>query len=156
MRLFKQTIVCLISQPIVKEKFMNEIEYRLNEKISVEQFVDVLNRSTLAARRPLENAERVQRMLDHANLTVTAWDGDKLVGVSRSVTDFSFCCYLSDLAVDESYQRSGIGRELILRTREAAGLECALLLLSAPAAMEYYPKVGFEKLENAFAIKREK
>ena len=135
---------------------MNKIEYRLNEKIRVEQFVDVLNRSTLAARRPLENAERVQRMLYHANLTITAWDGDKLVGVSRSVTDFSFCCYLSDLAVDESYQRSGIGRELIRRTREAAGLECALLLLSAPAAMDYYPKVGFEKLENAFAIKREK
>ncbi len=135
---------------------MNEIEYRVNETISVEQFVDLLNRSTLAARRPLDSADRVQRMLDNANLTVTAWDGDKLVGVSRSLTDFSFCCYLSDLAVDESYQRSGIGKELVRRTREVAGLECMLLLLSAPAAMEYYPKVGFEKLENAFAIPREK
>jgi predicted N-acetyltransferase YhbS len=134
---------------------MHKIKYRINQAISVEQFIDLLNRSTLAARRPLESAERVQRMLDHANLTVTAWDGDKLVGASRSLTDFSFCCYLSDLAVDESYQRSGIGRELIRRTREAAGLECTLLLLSAPAAMGYYPKVGFEKLENAFAIKRE-
>lgn len=96
---------------------MPNIEYRVDEKISVEQFIDLLNRSTLAARRPLESAERVQRMLDHANLIVTAWDGDKLVGVSRSVTDFSFCCYLSDLAVDESYQRSGIGKELIRRAR---------------------------------------
>ncbi len=135
---------------------MPKIEYRVNDKISVEQFIDLLERSTLAARRPLENAERVQRMLDNTNLTVTAWDGDKLIGVSRSLTDFSFCCYLSDLAVDESYQRSGIGKELIRRTRKEAGLECTLLLLSAPAAMEYYPKVGFEKLENAFAIKREK
>ena len=102
-----------------------------------------------------DRAERVQRMLDNANLIVTAWDGDRLVGVSRAVTDFSYCCYLSDLAVDESYQRAGIGKELVRRTREAAGLECTLLLLSAPAAMGYYPKIGFEKLENAFAIKRE-
>lgn len=135
---------------------MPGIEYRINDKISVEQFVEVLQRSTLGARRPLDSAERVQRMLDHANLTVTAWDGDKLVGVSRSMTDFSYCCYLSDLAVNESYQRSGIGRELIRRTREETGLECTLLLLSAPAAMDYYPKIGFEKMENAFAIKREK
>lgn len=135
---------------------MPQIEYRVNEKISVEQFVDLLNRSTLAARRPLESAERVQRMLDHANLTITAWDGEKLVGVSRALTDFSFCCYLSDLAVDETCQCSGIGKELIRHTREEAGLECTLLLLSAPAAMEYYPKVGFEKLGNAFAIIRER
>jgi len=135
---------------------MPNIEYRVNDTISVEQFMDLLQRSTLAPRRPLDSAERVQRMLDHANLTITAWDGDKLVGVSRSLTDFSFCCYLYDLAVDEPYQHSGIGRELVRRTREEAGVECTVLLLSAPAAMEYYPKVGFKKLENAFAIKREK
>lgn len=135
---------------------MQNIEYRVNEKISVEQFIDLLHRSTLAARRPLDNAVRVQRMLDHANLTVTAWDGNKLVGISRALTDFSYCCYLSDLAVDESYQRSGIGKELVRRTRELAGVETSLILLSAPDAMAYYPKVGFEKLENAFAIKREK
>lgn len=135
---------------------MQNIEYRINETITVEQFIDLLLRSTLAARRPLDNAARVQRMLDHANLTVTAWDGGKLVGVARSLTDFSFCCYLSDLAVDESHQRSGIGRELIRRTREVAGPECSLILLSAPAAMEYYPRVGFERVENAFAVKRER
>ena len=134
---------------------MPDIRYRVHEKISVEQFIDLLQRSTLAARRPLDRAERVQHMLDNANLIVTAWDGDRLVGVSRAVTDFSYCCYLSDLAVDESYQRAGIGKELVRRTREAAGLECTLLLLSAPAAMGYYPKIGFEKLDNAFAIQRE-
>lgn len=95
-------------------------------------------------------------MLDNANLTVTAWDGDKLVGVSRAVTDFSFCCYLSDLAVDESYQHSRIGKMLVTFMCIVAGEEASLLLISAPAAMEYYPKVGFEKLENAFAIKRER
>jgi uncharacterized glyoxalase superfamily protein PhnB len=80
-------------------------------------------------------------MLDHANLTITAWDGEKLIGVSRALTDFSFCCYLSDLAVDESYQRSGIGRELIRCTREEAGLECVLLLLSAPPRWSTIPKL---------------
>lgn len=134
---------------------MPDIQYRVQEKISVEQFIDLLWRSTLANRRPLDRVERVQRMLDNANLIVAAWEGDRLVGVSRAVTDFSYCCYLSDLAVDEAYQRAGIGKELVRRTREAAGLECTLLLLSAPAAMGYYPKIGFEKLDNAFAIQRE-
>lgn len=134
---------------------MQEIQYRVNGELSVEQFIDVLQRSTLAARRPLDDAARVGRMLAHANLTITAWDGDTLVGVARSLSDFAFCCYLSDLAVDAAYQRAGIGRELIRRTQAAAGPECTLLLLSAPAAMAYYPKVGFEKLENAFAIKRQ-
>lgn len=135
---------------------MPRIEYRVNEKISVEQFKDLLHRSTLAERRPLDNMERIQLMLDHANLTVTAWDGEKLVGIARSSTDFSFYCYLSDLGVDEAYQRSGIGKMLVTLTRIVAGEEASLILLSAPAAMEYYPKVGFVKLENAFAIKRER
>ena len=134
---------------------MPDIQYRVQEKISVEQFMDLLRRSTLANRRPLDRAERVQRMLDNANLIVTAWEGDRLVGVSRAVTDFSFCSYLWDHAVDEAYQGAGIGMELVRRRREAAGLECTLLLLSAPAAMGYYPKIGFEKLDNAFAIQRE-
>lgn len=135
---------------------MSAVEYRINHTLTVEQFIDLLNRSTLAARRPLASAERVQRMLDYANLTVTAWDGEKLVGVARSSTDFAFYCYLPDLAVDEAYQRSGIGKMLITLTRIVAGDEASLILLSAPAAMEYYPKVGFEKLENAFAVKRER
>ena len=135
---------------------MPNTHYRINHQISVEQFIDLLQRSTLAARRPLDSRERVQRMLDHVNLIVTAWDGEKLVGVARSSTDFAFYCYLSDLAVDDTYQRSGIGKMLITFTRIVAGDEASLILLSAPAAMEYYPKVGFEKLENAFAIKRER
>lgn len=135
---------------------MHTLEYRINHQIRVEQFIDLLQHSTLAARRPLDSMERVQRMLDNANLTVTAWDGDKLVGVARSSADFAFYCYLFDLAVDETYQRSGIGKMLIPLTRIVAGEDASLILPSAPAAMKYYPKVGFEKLENAFAIKRER
>ena len=155
-RLFASFSVHSNVKKIIKGELIPNIEYRVNHKISVEQFIDLLQRSTLAARRPLDSAERVRRMLDNANLTVTAWDEAKLVGVARSSTDFAFYCYMSDLAVDESYQRSGIGKMLLTFTRIVAGEEVSLLLLSAPTAMEYYPKVGFEKLENAFAIKREK
>lgn len=134
---------------------MQEIEYRVNAEFSAEHFIDLVRRSDLN-RSMVDDPARIQRMLDHANLTVAAWDGDKLVGIARSLTDFSYCCYLSDLAVDKEYQHAGIGKMLVTFTRIIAGEECTLLLLSAPAAMEYYPKVGFEKLENAFAIKRER
>jgi predicted N-acetyltransferase YhbS len=134
---------------------MQRITYRINNTLSVGQFIDLLQRSTLAARRPVNDPARIQQMIDHANLTITAWDGDRLVGAARSLTDFSYCCYLSVLAVDESYQRSGIGKELVQRTRRAAGEKAALILLSAPAAMTYYPKIGFEKADNTFIIRRE-
>lgn len=136
---------------------MTNIAYHVNVEVSVAQFRDVLARSTLGERRPVQDAGRLQRMLDHANLTVTAWDGALLVGISRALTDFSFCCYLSDLAVDVAYQRRGIGRELLRRTHEASGVaETALILLSAPAAMGYYPRIGLEKLENAFMVGRQR
>lgn len=93
-------------------------------------------------------------MFANASLVFSAWHDGKLVGVCRALTDFSYCCYLSDLAVDKAFQRHGIGRELIARVQEAIGDEVALILLSAPEAMEYYPKVGFEKIENGFIIKR--
>ena len=128
----------------------------LNAPLTVEQFKDLLQRSTLGERRPIDSAPRLQRMLDYANLTITAWDGNLLVGVSRALSDFSFCCYLSDLAVDQAYQRRGIGKELVRRTHEAAGAdETALILLSAPAAMDYYPKIGMQRMDNAFVIRRE-
>src|SRR5215469_15443268 len=103
-----------------------------------------------------KDAERIARMYNNSNLIVTAWDGRTLVGVSRALTDFSFCCYLSDLAVRRSYQHHGIGKELIRLTRERASEEVNLLLLSVSTAMEYYPKVGMEKVENGFIIKRTK
>jgi GNAT superfamily N-acetyltransferase len=128
--------------------------YRSNIKITVPEFIDLLKRSTLDQRRPVNEPERIKKMLTHGNVLITAWSGDKLIGVSRALTDFTFCCYLSDLAVDESYQHQGIGKELIRLTHEEAGLETMLILLAAPAAVQYYPKVGMEKFEHCFIIRR--
>ena len=95
------------------------IDYKINEPISVKQFIALLNKTTLGARRPLEDEKRVAAMLHHADLLITAWDGERLVGMARSVTDFAYCCYLSDLAVDEQYQKQGIGLQLIEHTKQA-------------------------------------
>ncbi|MGC1241712.1 MAG: GNAT family N-acetyltransferase [Chryseosolibacter sp.] len=132
------------------------ITYRSNIKITADDFVDLLKRSTLDARRPVDQPERIQRMLDHANVVVTAWSGERLVGVSRAVTDFSFCCYLSDLAVDARFQHQGIGKELVTLTHEAAGMETMLILLAAPAATEYYPKIGMTRFQHCFIRDRKK
>ena len=132
------------------------IRYTIGDNLSPAEFVDVLERSGLAARRPVDEPERIRAMVENANLTVCARDDrGVLVGVSRAVTDFAYCCYLSDIAVDRALRGRGIGRELIRRTHEAAGGEpVTLLLLSAPAAMDYYPKVGLTKLDNCFGTVR--
>jgi GNAT superfamily N-acetyltransferase len=105
--------------------------------------------------RPLCDAARITRMLEHSNLVISAWDGDRLVGVARSITDWAWCCYLADLAVLPAYQSQGIGKRLIDLTREAVGPESIVLLLSVPDALDYYPKVGLEKVNNGFIIHRE-
>lgn len=128
-----------------------DIQYRNDRPLDAAQFVDILRRSTLAQRRPVDSPERIARMLKHANVLITAWDGDLLVGVSRALTDFSFCCYLSDLAVDEAYQRRGIGKRLIEETHDTAGRETRLILLAAPAAVDYYPKVGLQKFPYCYS-----
>jgi predicted N-acetyltransferase YhbS len=120
--------------------------------ITSAQFVDVLNRSTLAERRPVDDLKRIADMLSHANLVCTAWDGDILVGVSRSLTDFSYCCYLSDLAVDVAYQKKGIGKELIQVTQSRLHPHCKIILLSAPKAEGYYPKIGFNHFHSAWIL----
>lgn len=130
------------------------IQYDHKRTITADQFIDVLNRSTLAERRPVNDLKRIKRMLRHGNILITAWDGDVLVGISRALSDFSFCCYLSDLAVDVAYQKQGIGKELIRRTHEVAGEEVTLILLAAPKAAEYYPKIGMERFTDCFLIRR--
>lgn len=132
----------------------SEIAYRSNIKITAEQFIGLLNRSTLGERRPVGDKERIQRMLDHGNVLVTAWQNELLVGVSRALTDFAFCCYLSDLAVDKNFQHKGIGKRLIDLTHEVSGEQTMLLLLAAPAAREYYPKVNMERFEHCFVRHR--
>lgn len=127
-------------------------DYFTDRPVTPEQFRDLLVRSTLGARRPVDDAETVAGMIANANLAVTCWEDDLLVGIARSVTDFHYCCYLSDLAVDEGYQRRGIGKELIRLTKERLGPRCKLILLSAPAASSYYPRLGFRKHESAWVL----
>lgn len=131
---------------------MSAIEYHLNWPLDAIDVAAVFDASGI--RRPTRDLARIERMFANANLTISAWHEGKLVGVCRALTDFSYCCYLSDLAVDKAFQKHGIGRELVARVRSAIGEEVALVLLSAPEAMAYYPKLGFEKAENGFIIKR--
>ena len=128
------------------------IEYKVNAPLDTEQIVSVYESSGI--RRPTGDRDRIRKMFDHANLIVSAWDNGKLVGISRALADFSYCCYLSDLAVRSEYQRMGIGRALLRITKEQAGDQSMLLLLSAPEAMEYYPKMQFESVKNGFIINR--
>jgi GNAT superfamily N-acetyltransferase len=129
-----------------------ELTYDLEPGLGASEFIDLLVRSTLAERRPVGEPGTIEGMLRHAGVIVTARDGGRLVGVSRAITDFSYCTYLSDLAVDEAYQRRGIGRELIRRTHEAAGLRTTLILLAAPAARGYYPHVGMAAHDSCWVI----
>jgi predicted N-acetyltransferase YhbS len=135
------------------------ILYRLEPDLPAEEFRAVLVASTLAERRPVSDLPRLERMLRHANLIVTARDdggGGRLVGISRALTDFSYCCYLSDLAVDVSYQRQGIGKRLIEETHRAAGELTTLLLLAAPAAETYYPAIGMQHMPQCWSFARKR
>jgi predicted N-acetyltransferase YhbS len=129
------------------------IQYRDDASLTVPVAIDLYNRSTLGARRPVHRPDIFAGMLQNANLTVTAWDGGRLIGISRTLTDFTYVAYLSDLAVDTEYQNKGIGRQLIAETRARLKPECMIVLLSAPQANEYYPKVGFEHHPRAWVLK---
>jgi GNAT superfamily N-acetyltransferase len=128
------------------------VSYALEPNLTASQFIDLLRRSTLAERRPIDEPATIQGMLDHADVLIAARIDGLLVGVSRAITDFSYCTYLSDLAVDEAYQRQGIGRELIRRTHEAAGLLTTLILLAAPKARAYYPHIGMTPHDSCWII----
>jgi len=132
------------------------IDYALEPDLSSAEFRAVLIASTLGERRPVDDAERLEAMLRNADLVLTARDGARLVGVSRAITDFVYCCYLSDLAVDLAYQRQGIGRRLVAETRKAAGEGATLVLSAAPAAAAYYPAIGMVRLQGAWSIPRER
>jgi predicted N-acetyltransferase YhbS len=130
------------------------IDYRDNASITAKQAIDLYKRSTLGERRPVHNVQTFEAMLKNANLTITAWDGEKLVGISRSLTDFAYVAYLADLAVDQQYQRSGIGKQLIKETKVRLGAECMIVLLAAPKANEYYEHIGFEHNPRAWTLKK--
>jgi predicted N-acetyltransferase YhbS len=132
---------------------MNGIRYTYGNKLDLEQVIELYQASTLGERRPVDNRQTMSDMIRHANLVVTAWDGDLLVGIARTLTDFSYVGYLSDLAVRGSHQRNGIGIKLIQKTREKMGPESMLVLLAAPKAVAYYPKIGFAKHESAWTLR---
>lgn len=139
---------------ITKKHGNNKINYRSGVVPTVQGIVKLYNDAGLP--RPTHDPKRIKAMFENSDLIITAWDQDKLVGVSRTITDWVWCSYLADLAVSPDYKRSGIGKKLIDLTREKIGEQSMLLLLSVPTAMDYYPKVGFVRENRAFTIHRTK
>jgi predicted N-acetyltransferase YhbS len=130
---------------------MTNIIYKVESSLDPSEFIDVLNRSSLGERRPVDDLSRIKKMCENANLIVTARSDGKLIGIARSITDFSYCIYLSDLAVLKVYQKKGIGKKLIEETKKMAP-HAKLILLSAPAAIDYYPKIGMKKHDYCFIL----
>ncbi|SEO19420.1 Acetyltransferase (GNAT) domain-containing protein [bacterium A37T11] len=129
-----------------------EIIYKTDHLPSAKEVIEVYRSSGI--RRPIEDIDRITEMYAGSNLIVTAWYGEQLIGVSRALTDFSYCCYLSDLAVALPYQKMGIGKKLVALTKEKAGDRSTLILIAAPEALDYYPKIGLSKIDKAFVINR--
>jgi predicted N-acetyltransferase YhbS len=133
------------------------VTYSLEPDLSAEEFRAVLIASTLGARRPVDDLPRLDKMLRQADVIVTARDGTRLVGISRAVTDFCYCCYLSDLAVAAAYQRQGIGKRLVAETHKSAGVELtSLVLVAAPGAESYYPGIGMQQRPSCWTLKRKR
>jgi GNAT superfamily N-acetyltransferase len=135
---------------------MSEVVYAIEQELTVEEFRQLLYDSGLAPRRPVDDLARLERMLRGANLTITARIDGALVGIARSVTDWSFCCYLSDLAVSQAAQGKGIGRELIEQTRRHCGPEVSVILAAAPAAVAFYERIGMPRIPDAFRYRSER
>ncbi|WP_081211727.1 GNAT family N-acetyltransferase [Salegentibacter sediminis] len=134
---------------------MNDIKYKVGMLPKISEIIEVYDNSGI--KRPTKDSDRIAKMYENSNLIITAaWLNNELIGISRSITDFCYACYLSDLAVKSEYQKAGIGKQLIKLTEKEIGEETALILLSAPMAMEYYPKIGFKKVNNGFIIPRTK
>lgn len=131
---------------------MSEIEYKTNVPINAREIIELYRDANLP--RPIEDTARIEKMFANSNLIISAWKDNELIGISRSLTDFSWCCYLADLAVRKDFQKAGIGRKLVELTREAVGENSMVLLLSVPDALAYYPKIGMETVENGFIFNR--
>jgi GNAT superfamily N-acetyltransferase len=131
------------------------IEYKVNTPVSTDQFIELLSKSTLGERRPIDDRECMEGMVKNSNLMVTAWHDETLVGIARSITDFYYACYLSDLAVRKKYQKSGIGKKLQAVTQEQLGPQCKLILIAAPAANSYYEHLGFTHNRRCWLLDRD-
>lgn len=135
------------------ENNLNNITYKINEDIEPELIIDVYNSSGI--KRPTTDLPRIKKMYQNSNLVVSAWQDDKLIGIGRALTDFSYCCYLSDLAVAKDCQSKGVGRTILDIIRKEAGPQCVFFLHAAPNAVDYYPKVGMKHWDDCFFIPRE-
>ncbi|MDQ3708485.1 MAG: GNAT family N-acetyltransferase [Actinomycetota bacterium] len=127
------------------------VELRVGNELDLDVVTDVYRDSTLGERRPVDDRERMRTMLANANLVVTAWDADAMVGIARSLSDFAYATYLSDLAVRRSYQRRGVGKALIARIQREGGA-ARIILLAAPAAADYYPRIGLRRHDSAWCL----
>jgi len=132
------------------------IEYKINAPVSTDQFIGLLRESSLGERRPIEDRACMEGMVTNSNLMVTAWHGEELIGIARSMIDFHYACYLSDLAVHMKYQRSGIGKKLQVKTQKQLGPNCKLILIAAPAANSYYEHIGFTNNQRCWVLDRDK
>lgn len=132
------------------------IEYKINAPVSTDQFINLLRASTLGERRPIDDRECMEGMVKNSNLMVTAWHGEELIGIARSMTDFHYACYLSDLAVHMKYQRNGRGKKLQVKTQQQLGPNCKLILVAAPAANSYYEHIGFTNNQRCWVLERDK
>jgi predicted N-acetyltransferase YhbS len=132
---------------------MSSIQYRVGNDLDVNEVIELYEKSTLGERRPTDSPEIFQDMIQNADLIVTAWDGNILIGISRTLTDFAYVAYLADLAVHKDYQRQGIGKELVRKTRAELKESCFITLLAAPMADAYYERIGFERNPRAWVLK---
>ncbi|TGO03360.1 GCN5 family acetyltransferase [Candidatus Thiomargarita nelsonii] len=128
------------------------IKYKVNTPVSAEQFIELLQESTLGERRPIDDRDCMEGVVKNSNLMVSAWDGEKLIGIARSMTDFHYACYLSDLAVHKKYQKIGVGKKLQIITQEQLGPKCRLILVAAPAANSYYEHIGFTNNKRCWVL----
>jgi GNAT superfamily N-acetyltransferase len=138
--------------PLGQEDVVVGIEYRVGNDLDLDQVIGLYRSSTLGERRPVDQRDCMAQMIAAAPLVVTAWHGDRLVGIARTLTDTCYVAYLADLAVDRSYQRQGIGRQLVRRTRMSLGDRATIVLLAAPAAVDYYPRIGFKHHPQAWVL----
>ncbi len=130
------------------------IKYKINTPVSADKFIELLCQSTLGERRPIDDRECMEGVVKNSNLMVSAWDGENLIGIARSMTDFHYACYLSDLAVDKKYQGCGVGKKLQAITQELLGPKCTLILIAAPAANSYYEHIGFTNNPRCWVLDR--
>lgn len=128
------------------------LTFKVNEPLLPEQMAEVFRLSGL--KRPYNDLERMEKMIDQADVLISCWDGERVIGVARAITDYCYCCYLSDLAVITEYQKRNIGKNLVQLLQETLGDQVAIVLLSSEEALSFYPQIGFEQATNAFRIAR--